>query len=520
MDIRLGVKARAHARRAGMPWREESILRLSSGPHLMLDWRFVLPGELGLIGPYWATAEQERLPLRLWKDDALKDRPIDALYVPQDVPQGIRIVAQKATRSEPFAPAGPPGTRVVYDQGKYLTWYRPTESEDKTPLHYAESQDGFTWGNDTECEFDWSVCPEKKGSERPEIFIDPSAPADERFKMFFRTGVPGTEEEIRAVLEEFQRTRPDDIYPSVGESLERLAGMFGMVSPDGVHWKGLAGPLVIHYSDTTNVVYYDTRLERYVWYARCNWYYGRRCIGRAETDDFRRWPGPDMLLWPGTDLHPTDDWYTNSKTIYPDTLDHHLMFPALYHHADDTSELRLFSSPDGIVWSEVPGGPVLSTGATGEWDGGCVFGGLDLVPLPGNQVGLPYGGYLNPHKYPRNRHTFRGRVAYALWPRGRLAALEAVESGNFTTLPLVFEGRRLLLNVQTKRAGRVLVEVADREGHPLPGRSFDQADPVTGDHFDRPVTWKGESDLNRESDQPIMLRFRMRCARLFAFEFA
>jgi hypothetical protein len=275
--------------------------------------------------------------------------------------------------------------------------------------------------------------------------------------------------------------------------------------------------LVIHYSDTTNVVHYDAQLEKYVWYARCNWFYGRRSIGRAETDDFRRWPGPEMLVWPSTDLHPSDDWYTNSKTTYPGAADHHLMFPALYHHADDTTELRIFSSPDGIIWSEVPGDPVLTPGPPGAWDGGCVFGGLDLIPLSGNRVALPYTGYLYPHKYPRNSLTMRSRVAYAHWPEGRLGALEAPEAGSFTTLPLVFEGNSLSLNLQTKHAGHVLVEAADRQGRPLPGRSFDDADPITGDYLGRPVTWNGEPHLNKSPGQPVLLRFKLRAAKLFAF---
>ena len=517
MDIKLGVKARAHVRRAGAPWIEESNLHLGRGPHLFLDWRFVLPGELGLIGPYWASEEGEPIPLRLWKMDAWKDRPVDARYVPQDVPRGIRIVAQPAEKGEPFPPGGPPGARIVYDEGVYRTWYKSFEGVDDDVLHYAASQDGYAWVEETECTFDWCVCPEARGWERPEVFVDPSAPTEERFKMFFRAGLPSGEEEQRRILEAFQRTRPDDVYPAIGDSLKHLSGMYGAVSPDGIRWKALPGPLVIHYSDTTNVVHYDRQLERYVWYARCNWYYGRRCIGRAETDDFRRWPGPDLLVWPSTDLPPTDDWYTNSKTLYPGTGDHHLMFPALYHHADDTSELRLFSSPDGIVWSEVPGDPVLSPGTLGSWDGGCVFGGLDLIPLDGNRVGLPYAGYLYPHKYPRNRFSFRSQIAYARWPEGRLGALEAHEEGCFTTLPLIFEEDELVLNLQTRQAGYVLVEVADRKGHPLPGRSFEEADPIVGDLMDRTVTWKGEMDLKRKPDQPVLLRFRLRAAKLFAF---
>ena len=221
-----------------------------------------------------------------------------------------------------------------------------------------------------------------------------------------------------------------------------------------------------------------------------------------------------------SDLPATDDWYTNCKTVYPGSDEHHLMFPALYHHADDTSELRLFSSPDGIVWSEVPGDPVLSPGAPGSWDGGCVFGGLDLIPLDGDRLGLPYAGHLYPHKYPRNRFTFRSQIAYARWPVGRLGALEAPEEGRFTTLPLVFKEDKLVLNLQTKQAGYVLVEVADRKGQPLTGRSFEEADPIVSDFMDRTVTWKGETDLKRKPGQAVLLRFRLRVAKLFAFTFS
>ncbi len=518
--MKLGVRARAYGRRAGHPWLPSSNLRLSDGPHLFLDWRFVLPGEIGLIGPHWAASDGRAIPLRVSDAPEWKSREIDATYVPDDVPQGIRIAAQPAEKSSPFPEGGPPGARIIHDEGIFRTWYKLPEDSAEGVLHYAESSDGYEWGGGAECKVDWSACPEAAGSESPEVFVDPTAPESERFKMFVRSGVGATSEERVRILRKFQRTRPDDVYPTAGDEPEHLSGMYGAVSGDGVRWKGIPGPLVIHYSDTANVVHYDAQLERYVWYARCNWFYGRRSIGRAETDDFRRWPGPEMLVWPSTGLHPSDDWYTNSKTTYPGADSHHLMFPALYHHADDTTEVRIFSSPDGIVWSEVPGGAVLSPGPTGAWDGGCVFGGLDLIPLAGNRVALPYTGYLYPHKYPRNSLTMRSRVAYAQWTEGRLGALEASDSGSFTTLPLVFDGRRLSLNVQTKHAGHVLVEVADREGRPLPGRSFDEADPIAGDHLDRPVTWNGEPDLKKRPGQPVLLRFRLRAAKLFAFRFA
>ena len=113
----------------------------------------------------------------------------------------------------------------------------------------------------------------------------------------------------------------------------------------------------------------------------------------------------------------------------------------------------------------------------------------------------------------------KSQGAYALWPKGRLGALEAAEEGSFTTLPLMFEGRKLVLNVQTKHAGYVQVEAADGKGRPLPGQSFAESDVIIGDHLNRVVTWQGEEDLKKKPDQAIMLRFRLRAAKLFAFEF-
>jgi hypothetical protein len=50
-----------------------------------------------------------------------------------------------------------------------------------------------------------------------------------------------------------------------------------------------------HMNDSGPAVYYDAKLNRYVGYFRF-FMMGRRAIGRAETDDFWRWPVPEMVL--------------------------------------------------------------------------------------------------------------------------------------------------------------------------------------------------------------------------------
>lgn len=516
MNDRLGSKARAAARRVGHPWVEGDDLHLGPGPQLLTDWRFVLPGEVGTGNTYWAQPDGTRMPLRLWDDPEWRDREFAARYVAGDAPSGIRIVAMPADREGPFTLGGPPGRRVIYRDGLYQAWYSRGGNEASRPVCYAESSDGYDFGGERECTFDFRAAPDVEGNERSEIFLDPSTPEDERYKMLFRARVPGDLESRRRLVEEYMRERPDDAHVPA-DDLGRLSGMWGATSPDGVRWTVLPGPLVLHYSDTTNVACYDERLGRYVWYARCS-AFGRRCVGRAETDDFRRWPLPEPVLWPQLHHHPADDWYTNSKTLYPGTLDHHFMFPSLFHHADDTADLHLFSSPDGILWSQVPGPPVLPCGPTDTWDAGCVFGGTDLIPLGTDRVALPYGGYPHPHKYPRNRHTFRHDHGYAVWPAERLAALEAEQDGHFLSLPMVATGQHLRLNAAVKAAGHILVEVADRQGRALEGHTFADAVPVLGDSGLHRVAWRSGDRLPVAPGHSFMLRFRLRCARLFAFE--
>jgi hypothetical protein len=103
-----------------------------------------------------------------------------------------------------------------------------------------------------------------------------------------------------------------------------------------------------------------------------------------EEGRYRLW----YDCWPDAMEPPHDLWYVNAKTLMPGTTDYHLMFPMRWCLLDDHFEFRLASSPDGIVWSWLPGGPACRPGAAGEWDGGVVVSGYGLVDLPGRRTGL------------------------------------------------------------------------------------------------------------------------------------
>lgn len=512
---------------------------LGTGPHLFTDWRYVRPGMIR-----WDTADGQPTSLFATQGD-----PGRAVAHRLDTPHNLRIAARMPQKVGPFLGPDRPWERVIFwstliqDGGKYRLWYEavpgaywsgagsvPGLARDPgwgSLLCYAESDDLRTWtkpelglldyeGQPSNIVLGGALTPET-GYHGGSVFIDPDAHSAERYKTFYMGRLP---------LERLRQCEQRLGLTADTMAVHYQSAMFAAVSPDGLHWTVLPDPVMLANSDTSNRVQYDPALKKYVAYVRM-WLYGRRAVGRAETDDFTRWPLPEPVLWitPGDD--PAADIYTNAATRYPGSPDQHLMFPAFYRRDTDTTEIHMASSQEGRQWSFLPGESVISIGSEGAWDGGCIFAAGGLVQAGNGQIALPVTGYLVPHKYPRSMPL--GRMGLAIWPAERLSALEASGIGGFTTPQLIFSGGQLRLNLETRRAGEVLVEVAEAEGAPkpvpqsegpaVPGFSFAECDPICGDLPVHTVTWRGNADLSILAGRPVSLRFRLRAASLFSFRF-
>jgi hypothetical protein len=248
------------------------------------------------------------------------------------------------------------------------------------------------------------------------------------------------------------------------------------------------------------------------------WEILRRSIGRTASPTFGHFPASELVLAPSPDMRPSELLYTNGYTSIPGAPDHHVMFPSIWDVASDQTDIRVAVSFDGRLWQMAGGGqPVLRTGVFGEFDGGCVFGRVNLAELPNGDFVLPYTGYRYPHKYPRGAWAFD--AGYAVWPKGRIFALVADESGRFSTVGLVPPGNRLRINAVTTRAGRILVEVCDLGGNPVPGRTFADAVPLVGDCHNTPVLWRSGEDLGVPDNHPVLLNVRLEQARIYWLEF-
>ena len=96
----------------------------------------------------------------------------------------------------------------------------------------------------------------------------------------------------------------------------------------------------------------------------------------------------------------------------------------------------------------------------------------------------------------------------------------AYAGGEFTTPPVVFAGRELVLNVNTSATGQVRVGLLDDEGRPLAGFAPEDCDLIhTANEINRVVRWRTQADVSQLAGRPVRVKFLLRNADLHAFQF-
>jgi hypothetical protein len=92
--------------------------------------------------------------------------------------------------------------------------------------------------------------------------------------------------------------------------------------------------------------------------------------------------------------------------------------------------------------------------------------------------------------------------------------------GELMTKPLVFSGDQLVINYAADQGGSVRVELLSEDGNPLDGYSLSDATPASGDSIRHVVSWTKTSRVSEMSKQPLRIRFILRSADLYSFQFA
>jgi hypothetical protein len=364
-----------------------------------------------------------------------------------------------------------------------------------------------------------------------------------------------------------------DIRAANGRTAAR-GGLYLFRSPDGFRWELVPGLPVPFLCDTQNQVLYDPRIDRYVAYFRAFPRLGgphnyKRCVARTEVDDLLQMPWPHgvnmankpeglhafaythdempIVMAADSDDPPRADLYNPAMHLYPWADSVYLAFPSMYNtwgydgknisfgrdqrglrSNDGLFETHLAVSRDGINFTRyrtpyIPSGRIYDReGKEGELDCGLIYMAVGMI-RHGDEIHQFYFGTRRTHMSAADgaKFGFHGQAVFRAVQRldGFVSADTDHRGGDLVTPPLVFEGSRLVLNAACHGLGEIAVEVQEADGSPVPGFSLSDAVTIVRNGTNQEVWWKGGPDVRQLAGRPVRLRFKMRSAKLFAFQF-
>jgi hypothetical protein len=407
---------------------------------------------------------------------------------------------------------------VLKDGDKYRMWYECYDIDgwptaDDTSFCYAESTDGVHWIKPKlglvsyQGSKDNNILFRMVGADRYRsrvhgscVFVDPSAPAEARYKCVSQ-----------------------GLFQGIGERPHYVAGM---TSPDGLNWTRHAEPICLTFADSQYSAFWDESQRKYSLYGRVGGR-GGRAIGRSTSDRFDRFTPltESCVLQVEANDPPEADLYNPACQQYPGASGLYLMFPSLFRHREDTLEVRLAVSRDGARWTwPEREKPFIPLGSTGDFDSGSVYMANGACVPTGDEFSFYFSGSPLKHaevELPQLKQAKNQRViTRAVAPKDRLVSVSAAAvDASIETRLLQFTGNRLVVNATARTAGRVRVGLLDAEGKPIASRSAADCQALTEDKISWTVSWSDGQDVAPWSGKPVRLRIEFRDADIFGFQF-
>ena len=398
---------------------------------------------------------------------------------------------------------------IIRDEGLYRVYYRGMDfSEGHEVTCYAESTDGIGWSKPMLGLYAF------KGSKQNNIVWKHPA------KLPGRTAHNFTP---------FRDTRPG--VPNA-QRYKALAGipLYAMVSADAIHWRLLSEEPVLKDGafDSQNVAFWDASQRAYLAYFRI--FTNRvRDIALATSQDFINWSKAQPLDYGNA---PVEHLYTNVIAPYFRAPHIYLGFPR--RMVPTRHKYREFPIPgacDGLLmssrdgrnwrrWQEAFLRPGPQRGTWLKYGNLIALGILVTKPLTRHtpdELSFYRNEYYREGQGPDDYTCYWRR--YTLRMDGFVSMHAGADGGVFTTKPLIFTGRQLVINYATSAAGSVRVELTDAAGSPIPGFELANCSEIFGDEIEEKVEWNGNPDLSALAGKPVRARFQLKDADLYALRF-
>ncbi|MFZ2279135.1 MAG: hypothetical protein WAW39_15120 [Prosthecobacter sp.] len=419
-------------------------------------------------------------------------------------------------------------TLVTLADGRLRAYYRGKAVANKDGSEeeltcVAESADGRQW---TKPELGLY---EVMGTRKNNVVLMKAHTATHNFSPF-RDARPGVPE--------------DERFKAFGGTMEG-GGLTAWKSPDGLRWEKISPEPVItkamvpykYMFDSQNVPFWSAAEDKYVAYYRV-FEGGIRRIVRSESKDFRTWSAPVLMEYRNPSMQaPVEHLYTNQTHPYFRAPHLYVAIAARFMPGrrvlTDEQAAAIHVNPgyfkdtsDAIFMTTRPaeGGAHAGVydrtflegfirGGIGaqNWVSRTNYPALNVVPTGPHEMSV----FVNQDYAQPTAHMRR----YSLRTDGFASLHCGYAGGHAITKPLIFAGRELSLNFSTSAAGGVKVGFEDADGKPVPGFGLEECVMQIGNELDRKVTWKSGADVSTLAGKTLRLRFSMKDADIFSFQF-
>lgn len=426
---------------------------------------------------------------------------------------------------------------IVKLENSYRMYYQPWTNNGSTCVCVIESKDGITWRKPHLNIYDIPDMEENNvviDKVRDGIFIfrdpNPVCPDEEKFKA--------------VGISHF-------VYPDG----EKRSALCCFTSPDGYHFT-LAYPMTRYGTfDSLNTVMWDG--EKYICYLRSlhnidglddekaynfsevyghikDWKKIIRDVRVMYSKDFHEWTVPEIIKFDDGKDYPL---YTNNIEYY-ERAPIYIGFPVRYcerpnwtknveqmasyeikKKATEKVEDRtgrvatdcvFMCSHDGKKWHRF-NEAFLTPGyeETHNWIYGDCYLSYHMLDSGKEYYNLYTIDRHFSFGYPRplNRYEIR-KDGFACYMAGG-------DEKILTTKPITFDGSVLHLNFETSAYGFIYVSITDEDGNDLSGESVE----IYGNNIDRKVPFGDSYDVSAFSGKKVVLKFRMRDAKLYSMKF-
>jgi hypothetical protein len=336
--------------------------------------------------------------------------------------------------------------------------------------------------------------------------------------------------------------------------------LFG--SDDGIHWKQITKNPMVQHGDWA-CLHVDHAQQRYLLYYKVGANHGltsRRSMIVLESEDAVHWDGyhgyrqwhecfvtddyDDQLAaqrgfrigeYYSHTLHQVGPLYLAVQTLFTVGLPLRQM---MAQNPNGHSHLRLAFSHDGITWRHPRGRPAfVEIDEPGEFGAGFITSGSNIVEQ-GDDMWLFCGAANRDHGWgirpdfsidpdvPPQAQERVVRILVAKFKRDRFASVASNQRARFDVETGPRQGDELTINARCPE-GEIRVAIAEQRGpyhveqrksDSLPGFSFDDCVPFTGDSVKAPVHFRNAKIADIPKDKFLIVRFEVTAGEVFGYE--